>query len=157
PALAQTLGELAVPPQARVVRRAAARRLHPRPGDREAVALDAVRGHEVEVLAPAVVVVARHVAGLAAGDSARGVGEAVPDRLAPAVLGHGPLDLVRRGRDAEERTGRPGHAGLLRRRGGRTRRGPRRPHYGIRRAPAAVRRRPRAGGRAACRSTARAR
>src|SRR3954470_5957610 len=70
--------------------------LDPRPGDREAVRPHTERGHQVEVLRPAVVVVAGAIAGVAVRDLARRVAEAVPDRLAaPVELGRA-LDLVRR-------------------------------------------------------------
>ena len=73
---------------------AAAVRLHARPGDREAVGLEPKRGHELEVLFPAVVVVTRDGGGGAARDRARLAAEAVPDRLAAPVLRGGALDLV---------------------------------------------------------------
>ena len=76
-------------------------RLHARPGDREAVGLDAQRRHQVQVLAPAVVVVARDVAGVAARHRARAAAERVPDRLAAPVLVDRALDLVRGHGDAE--------------------------------------------------------
>ena len=80
----QALGvELAVP-----------RRLHARPGDREAVAAQAHAGDQRDVLLVAVVVVAGHIAGVAIRGLARGVAEHIPDRGAAAVVCGGALDLV---------------------------------------------------------------
>lgn len=85
------------------VDRAVPARDHARPGDGQAVGVGAQPAHEVDVLAPAVVVVAGDVAGVAARDLARGVREGVPDRRRTAVLRHGSLDLVgRRGRAPQE-------------------------------------------------------
>ena len=100
PALAQALAQAHIEVDAGAVERAAAVGLHARPGDREAVGLGSQRRHQVEVLAPAVVVVARDVAGVAARDGA-GPAEPVPDRRPAAVLVDRALDLVRRHRDAE--------------------------------------------------------
>ena len=94
--------------------------LHPGPGDREPVRLQAQLGHQRDVVAVAVVVVARHVAGVPADDPARGVAEGVPDRRGAAVLGRRALDLVRGGRRAPEEAGREGQPGRARR--GRRRR-----------------------------------
>ena len=80
--------------------------LHARPRDREAVGLEAEGRHQVEVLAPAVVVVAGDVAGVAVGDGAGHAAERVPDRLAAPILVHGPLDLVGGGGGAEAESGR---------------------------------------------------
>jgi hypothetical protein len=113
PALEQPLDEAAVEADAARVERAAPVRLHPRPGDREAVALDPHRREQVEVLAPAVVVVAGDVAGVPVDDVAGRVAEAVPDRLAAAVLVPRALDLVRRGRRAELEARRVAGRGLL--------------------------------------------
>src|SRR3954470_5277094 len=106
-------------PHALNVRHPAPVRLHARPGDREAIALEPQRGHQVEVLGPAVVVVAGHVAGVAVLDGAGDRAEAVPDRLAAPVLARRALDLVRRRRRAEAEV-RPERAVADRRRcGGR--------------------------------------
>ena len=93
PALAQPGREPPVEVDALAVERAAPVRLHPRPADREAVGLQASSRDQVEILAPAVVVVAGDVAGRAVRDRA-GTGEAIPDRLAAAVLGDRALDLI---------------------------------------------------------------
>ena len=58
--------------------------------------------HQVEVLGPAVVVVAGHVTVVVVVDRAGTVGERVPDAGAASVLGDGALDLVRRGGDAPD-------------------------------------------------------
>ena len=119
PPLEQVLHEPPVEGHALHVQRAATVRLHARPGDRDAVALEPERGHQVEVLGPAVVVVARDVAGVAVQHGTRDRAEAVPDRLATPVLARGALDLVRSRRRAEAEV-RPERAVADRRRcGGR--------------------------------------
>ncbi len=91
---------------ARLVERAPAVRLHPRPGHREAVGAETELPHRREVLGPAVVVVGGHVTGVAVQRTAGGVAERVPDRLPAAVLGGGPFDLVGSGGcPPEERRG----------------------------------------------------
>ena len=100
--LEQAVDEAVVEGEPRLVDRAAARGLHPRPRHREPVAVDPQAGHQGEVLGPAVVVVAGDVTGAAVDDPAGLRGEGVPDAGAPAVLGHGPLDLVRRRARPEE-------------------------------------------------------
>ena len=65
-----------------------------RPGDRKAVALKTQALHEVDVLAPAVIVVGGDIAGLAIGDVVRLVGVAVPDTLTLAVGVPAAFDLV---------------------------------------------------------------
>src|SRR6185312_7999439 len=65
------------------------------------VALQAERRHEVEVLAPAVVVVAGDVAGVAVLDDAGEAAEGVPDRVGAPVLVRRSLDLVGGGGGAE--------------------------------------------------------
>ena len=105
-ALEQPLDQAAVEAHARRVERPGAVGLHARPRDREAVGLEAQGRHEVEVLAPAVVVIAGDVAGVAVGDGARHAAEGVPDRLAAAVLVRGALDLVGGGGGAEAESGR---------------------------------------------------
>src|SRR5690606_24983080 len=68
------------------------------------------------VLGPAVVVVARDVAGVAAGDRARDPRERVPDGRRAPVLGDRALDLVRRGGGAPHEVRRE-HPRALRRLG----------------------------------------
>src|SRR5262249_13153184 len=101
--LEQPVDQAAVVVEPGPVRRAASVRLDARPGDREAVAVQVHRALQRDVVAPAVVRVAGDVAVLIVLDLARRVAEAVPDRLALAVLARGPLDLVRgrRGAPAE--------------------------------------------------------
>ena len=101
PALEQTLDEPPVELDAAPVQLPPPVGLHPRPGDREAVRLEPQRRHQVEVAAPAVVVVARDLARVAAGHAARQRAEVVPDRRAAPALADGALDLVRRGRGPE--------------------------------------------------------
>ena len=110
-ALEAALDQPPVPRDAARVQRAAPVRLHARPGDREAVGLQPERDHQVEVGGPAVVVVARHVARVAARHRAGAVREAIPDRLAAPVLAHRALDLVgRRGGAEAEARRQPGGA-----------------------------------------------
>ena len=90
--------------------------LHPRPGDREPVRVDAQLGQQVEVLRPAVVVVAGHVTGLAVDHPARRVAERVPDRRAAPVLGrpHPRSGTPRSRRPTRTSAGkRPSRAGSL--------------------------------------------
>ena len=94
PPLEQSRHEPAVEVDAAPVGLPVAARQDARPRDREAVGLHPERLHQVEVGAPAVVVVARNVAVVAAVHGPGHVGEAVPDRLAPAVLTHRSFDLV---------------------------------------------------------------
>ena len=99
-ALEQPLDEAAVEVEALAVGGAAPVRLDARPCDREPVALEPERLHQVEVLAPAVVVLAGRVARVAVQDPARRGREAIPDRLAAAVDLRRALDLEGRGRRA---------------------------------------------------------
>ena len=95
PALTEPLDQAAVEVEPPLIGRPAAVGLNPGPGDREAVGAQAERGHQVEILTPAVVVLARRVAGVAVVHLARRVCEAVPDRLAAAVDLRRALDLER--------------------------------------------------------------
>src|SRR6185503_21166227 len=88
------LHEPAVEIEALRVRRPAPVGLDARPGDREAVAAQPERAHQLEVAGPAVVVVAGLVAGVTVRDLPGRAAEAVPDRL-PATVG------VRRALDLE--------------------------------------------------------
>src|SRR5206468_3083574 len=63
----------------------------------ESVRREGQLAHERDVVAIPVIVIARHVAGVAAVDPSGRVREAVPDALPTAVGGHGPFHLVRRG------------------------------------------------------------
>ena len=104
PTLEQPLGQPAVERDAAGVQPPASVRLHARPRDREAVALQPEGDHQVEVGAPAPVVVARDVAAVAVRHRARQPAEVVPDRVAAAALPHAALDLVRGRRRAEQKT-----------------------------------------------------
>src|SRR5205807_1104154 len=92
-ALAQPLRQTTVEVDPLLVDGAATVGLDARPRDGEAVRLQAKVAHEIEVLSPAVVVLARRVTRVAAGHVARRCREAVPDRLAPAVGPRRALDL----------------------------------------------------------------
>ena len=71
---------------------------HPGPGHREPVGAQTEVGHERDILAVPVVVVAGDVAGVAVPHPPRGVGKVVPDALPATVLIDGPFDLIRGGR-----------------------------------------------------------
>ncbi len=94
----QSVDHSAVVVEALRVRGALTRGLDARPGDREAVAGEVHGLEQLDVLAPAVIGIAGDVTRVAVLDLARRAGEAVPDRLAPAVLPGGAFDLVRGGR-----------------------------------------------------------
>ncbi len=98
----QLVDQAAVEVQAHLDRRAPAGRLHPRPGDREAVRGQTQVRHHRHVVAVAVVVVDSDVAVLTTGRAARRMTERVPDRGRTAALPHRPLDLVGGGRGAPE-------------------------------------------------------
>src|SRR5439155_21469600 len=93
----QAVDEPVVEVQAGGVNRAGTVGQDARPGDGEPVRVDAEAPHHRDVLRPAVVVVAGHVAGVAVVDGAGYAAERVPDGRSPAVLGHRALDLVRGG------------------------------------------------------------
>ena len=105
-ALEQLVDEPAVEVEPPLLDGARAQRLHPRPGDREAVGAQAQLAHERDVLPVAGVVVAGDVAGVAVQHPPRRVAEDVPDRRPPAVRVGAALDLVRRGRRAPGEPGR---------------------------------------------------
>ncbi|GAA2165038.1 hypothetical protein GCM10010403_48700 [Glycomyces rutgersensis] len=92
--LDELVDEPVVEVEALGVGRSGAVGLDARPGDGEAVGVDAEGLHEGDVLVDPVVVVAGHGAGLAAPGLAGGRREGVPNGLAPAVLGRRALDLV---------------------------------------------------------------
>ena len=93
----QPVDQAVVEVQPARVDRPGAVRLDPRPGDGEAVRLEAEVGHQRDVALPAVVVVARHVAGVAGVHPARRTAERVPDGRSAAAVGGRALDLVRGG------------------------------------------------------------
>jgi hypothetical protein len=99
----QLVDEPPVVVEAAVVTGPATRRLYPGPGHGEAVGVEAELRHELDVLRVPVIVVARHVSGVPAENSARRVGESVPDGGLSAVVGGRALDLVcRRARPEDE-------------------------------------------------------
>src|SRR6185436_1229954 len=89
-------------------------------GNRQAVSLEAERGHEVHVLAPPVVVIAGHVAGMPAEDGAGPAAQHIPHREALAVRVSAAFDLV------GSRRGPPDEAG-----GKGVRSGPRRSRHDL--------------------------
>ena len=104
PVRQQLVDQPAVVVEAPLVHRAAGVGEDPRPRDAEPVGTEAEAAQDRDVLGDAVVLVAGDVAVRAVRDGSRGVREAVPDRLALAVLAPRPLDLVR------GRRGAPGEA-----------------------------------------------
>src|SRR4029078_4114286 len=87
------LEERAVEVEAALVGRPAAARLDAWPGDREAVALEPERSHQVEIFLREVVMLASGSPGVAVGDVALDRCEPVPDRLAASVGRRCALDL----------------------------------------------------------------
>ena len=98
----QLVDEAVVEVEAGGVHAAAALGEDPRPRDREAVGVETERAHQADVVAIAVVGVARDAAVVAVEDLPGRRREAVPDALAAAVLGHRALDLVGGGRGAPD-------------------------------------------------------
>ncbi len=94
------------------VDRAAAFGHDARPRDREAVGVEMPRRRGAHVLTPPVVVIAGAVAGVAALDLPRRVGENVPDAAAAPVLVERAFDLVRGGGGAEQETIGEPHAAI---------------------------------------------
>ena len=94
PCFKQGVGQAAVEIEPLFVRRAPALRNHPRPGDAEAIVLDAQFGHQLHVVFEAMVVVAGHVARIAVGGVAGPVAEGIPNARLAAILGGRALDLV---------------------------------------------------------------
>jgi hypothetical protein len=89
------------------------RRAHARPRHREAVGVEAEVLHQGDIVAEAVVVVARDVTVVGADHGAGHAAEGVPDGCRAAVLEGGAFDLVGGGGRAEEealrRSGELGH------------------------------------------------
>ena len=102
----QLVDEAVVEVEPRLVDRPAAGRQDARPRDREAKRVQPELAHQPDVVAIAVVEVARHVAGVAVADLPGRRAEPVPDALAAAVLVRGALDLVRRRGGAPDEIGR---------------------------------------------------
>jgi hypothetical protein len=102
-ALEQRVDQAAVEIESGLVGLADPLRLHARPGDREAVGVEAEASHQPNVLAIAVVVVAGDVADVAVLDLARRVRERVPDRRTAAVGAVRAFDLIGRGRRAPQK------------------------------------------------------
>jgi len=94
--------------ESRRVGRAGAGGLHPGPADGEPVGAHAEFLQQGDVLAVAVVVVARHVTGVAPEDRSGAPCERVPDGGAPAVLVDRALDLEGGGGRPEDEAGREG-------------------------------------------------
>ena len=91
----QFVDQTAVEVHALWIRRARPLRKDARPGDREAIGLDAQRLHQLHVVFVAVVVIVGHVAVGVVDDLAGRVRKGVPDRRRAAVFRDGAFDLVR--------------------------------------------------------------
>ena len=102
----EALDEATIEVEAPLERRAGARRLDPRPGDREAVGGNPEVGHDRDVVAVSLVVGRRGGAGVAVEDRAGPAAERVPDRWSPPVGRRRALDLVGRRGDAPDEVGR---------------------------------------------------
>ena len=100
--LQQRIHESLVEVQATLVDRARPIGDHPRPADGAAVGVEAKRADQRDVLAPAVIVIAGDVAGLAGRDRPGHPRERVPDRRSFAIRVMTALDLIRGGRGAKE-------------------------------------------------------
>ena len=98
----ELVDEPVVERESRLVHRAAADRQDARPADRQAVRIASQPAKQADILAPAVVVIARDVSGLAGRDRAWPPAERVPDRGSLPVGIMPAFDLVRGGGRAEE-------------------------------------------------------
>ena len=92
----QLVDEAVIEAEAGTVDRAGSVGEHARPGNREAVRVEAELRHQGDILAVAVVVVAGNVAGVAIPDPAGRVSEAIPDALTTPIRLDAALDLVGR-------------------------------------------------------------
>ena len=117
----QLVDQAAVEVHALWIRRAGPLRKDARPGDREAIDLDAQRLHQLHVVFVTVVVIVGHVAVGVVDDLAGRMGEGVPHRRRAAVFGDGAFDLVRGGGGSPQkaRRKRSGCGGRCRRAGHR--------------------------------------
>ncbi len=95
------IDEFVVETDALRIHRAATLRKNARPRERQAIGPQSKVRHQSHVLAEAVVVIAGDIAGVAAENFTRGVGEGIPDGEALAAFQPGPLDLVAGGGGAE--------------------------------------------------------
>jgi hypothetical protein len=96
----QFVDQTIVEVEAQAVGLAASLWQHAWPGHGKPVNLRAKAPHQRDVFAVAMVVVTRHIAGIAIGNTARLSAEQVPDAGAATVLCGSPLDLISRGGDA---------------------------------------------------------
>src|SRR5690606_32340851 len=103
-ALQHAVEQAVVEVETRLVHRTSALGDKPRPSEGEAVGVEAAVADQIEVLGPAVVVIAGDGTGVRVLHVAGGGGEAVPDGGAAAV-GLATLDLVGCGGGAEDETG----------------------------------------------------
>ena len=104
PGLEQAIDQAVVEGEALVVDGAPALGHDPAPADRESVGLEVEPLHQLDVLTPAIVVVAGHVAGVAVAHIARRVAEPVPDRGSRAIRHRRALDLIGRCRRTPQET-----------------------------------------------------
>ena len=100
--------------QAGRIWRVAAVAIDARPGNRKAVGCHAKRRGQIQVLLPAVVVVAGGVGVAGIADRATLAAESVPDRVDPTALHSGDLDLEGGGGTAPHKAGAKIGAGQLR-------------------------------------------
>jgi hypothetical protein len=119
PVAEQLVDQAVVEVEALLVHRAASAGDDPRPCDRQPEGVDPELAHERDVLAVAVVEVARDRTAVAVPDLAGRCAEAIPDALTAAVLGGCALDLKRGGRGTPDEVSRKrakrqvGHGGPL--------------------------------------------
>lgn len=73
-----------------------------RPGDGETIGLDTHVLDEIEILLPAIIMIAGNIAIVTLEDMARHIAEGVPDGGLAAIRLRGAFDLERGGRDAEQ-------------------------------------------------------
>src|SRR5438105_2810293 len=135
---AQLVDEAVVEVEARLIHASASAREDARPRDREPERVEPELAHERDVVAIAVVEVAREVPGVAVSHLPRRRAEAIPNALTAAFIVRRALDLVRGGGGAPQKVVREGarvgrHRGPFRWLTGRS-------HGSARTAPAGLRR-----------------
>src|SRR5207237_956490 len=89
--------------------RAASLRQHPRPGDREAIGIEAEIAHQRHIVGIAMIVVARDVSGIIVADAAGRPQIDIPDAVGPTVAMRRAFDLEGRGGCAPDEAWTGGH------------------------------------------------